>query len=108
MVGLFERGKAIVGMAHPLPLPGLPRYAGSLEAILDAVLSDASALAEGGVDALIVENFGDLPYPPGRMLLAARYDAHRRGCVKGGRATFRHCGGIWGDRGQRTEVRREG
>jgi len=68
-MGLFEHGKVIVGMVHLLPLPGSPRYAGSLDAILDAALSDTSALAEGGVDALIVENFGDLPYPPGRMPL---------------------------------------
>ena len=58
-----EKHKVIVGMVHLLPLPGSPRYAGSIEAILDAALADASALAEGGVDALIVENLGDLPYP---------------------------------------------
>lgn len=68
---LFARGKVIVGMVHLLPLPGSPRFAGSLEAVLGAARSDALALAEGGVDALIVENFGDLPYPPGRMPLVS-------------------------------------
>jgi len=68
---LFKCGKVIVGMVHLLPLPGSPRYAGSLDAILDAALSDASVLEEGGIDALLVENFGDLPYPPGRMPLVS-------------------------------------
>jgi hypothetical protein len=64
---LFEHKKVIIGMVHLLPLPGSPRYAGSLNAITDAALSDALALEKGGIDAIIVENFGDLPYPPGQV-----------------------------------------
>jgi len=34
--------------------------------VVDRALADARALAEGGVDALLVENFGDVPFAPGR------------------------------------------
>jgi uncharacterized protein len=30
-------------------------------------LADAGALAEGGMDALLVENYGDVPFSPGRV-----------------------------------------
>ena len=36
-----------------------------MSGLLDRVRADAVALAEGGVDALIVENFGDAPFYPG-------------------------------------------
>jgi membrane complex biogenesis BtpA family protein len=58
---------ALVGMVHLLPLPGSPRWAGSMAAVLDRALSDAEALAEGGCDALLVENMHDLPYLRGRV-----------------------------------------
>ena len=55
----------VIGMVHVLPLPGSPRWAGSMAAVLERARSDAAALAEGGADALIVENFGDVPFHPG-------------------------------------------
>ena len=64
---LFERDFALIGMVHLAPLPGSPRWGGSVQAVLDAALSDAEALVEGGCDALIVENMGDLPYLRGRV-----------------------------------------
>lgn len=36
--------------------------ASAFETILDRAARDATAYAEGGVDAIIVENFGDLPF----------------------------------------------
>jgi membrane complex biogenesis BtpA family protein len=59
--------RAIIGMVHLLPLPGSPRWAGSMRTVVQAALADARALAEGGADALIVENFGDAPFPTGRV-----------------------------------------
>ncbi|MCI0439496.1 MAG: BtpA/SgcQ family protein [Chloroflexi bacterium] len=53
--------KAIIGVAHLLPLPGSPRWGGDLEKVLDRAREDARALASGGVSAIIVENFGDAP-----------------------------------------------
>lgn len=54
-------------MVHLLPLPGAPRCAGSVAQVIDAAVRDAQTLAEGGVHALMVENFGDVPFFPGRV-----------------------------------------
>jgi len=57
----------VIGMLHLPPLPGSPRYGGGLEAITRHVLRDAEALATGGVHGLMLENFGDVPFYPGRV-----------------------------------------
>lgn len=54
--------RPVFGMVHLKPLPGSPRYGGSVAAILEAALQDAEALITGGVDGLMVENFGDIPF----------------------------------------------
>jgi membrane complex biogenesis BtpA family protein len=59
--------KAVIGMVHLEALPGSPRWAGSMEDVSRAALADARALADGGADALLVENFGDVPFSPGRV-----------------------------------------
>ena len=59
--------KAVIGMVHLRALPGSPRWAGSMEAVVQAALEDARALADGGVDALLVENYGDVPFTTGRV-----------------------------------------
>ena len=61
----FER--TVVGMVHLVPLPGSPRWAGSMRDVIAAALADARALIDGGVDALLVENFGDAPFTAGRV-----------------------------------------
>lgn len=53
---------AFIGVVHLLATPGAPHYAGSSEALLARAAEDARALVEGGVDALLVENFGDTPF----------------------------------------------
>lgn len=58
---------ALVGALHLQPLPGSPGWAGDMPALLDAAVRDAQALAEGGCDAIIVENMGDVPYLRGRV-----------------------------------------
>jgi len=57
----------VVGMLHAPPLPGSPRFAGSFNDVRDTVLRDAQALATGGVNGLMLENFGDAPFFPGRV-----------------------------------------
>ena len=52
-------------MVHLLPLPGAPDWDGSMERVLAAAVQDATALAEGGVDGIMVENYGDAPFLPG-------------------------------------------
>lgn len=60
---LFGRPKALIGVVHLLPLPGAPRYAGGgVAAIIDRGLADARAYLEGGLDGVIVENHGDIPF----------------------------------------------
>src|SRR5207249_4103071 len=59
--------KAVIGMVHLRALPGSARWAGSMEAVVQAALADARALADGGADALLVENYGDMPFTTGRV-----------------------------------------
>src|SRR5882762_10091549 len=59
--------RTIIGMVHLPPLPGSPRWDGSMARVVAAALADARALGEGGVDAILVENFGDAPFTPGRV-----------------------------------------
>ena len=54
-------------MLHIPPLPGAPRCRADLAAITDFVLRDADLLAGGGVHGLVIENFGDTPFYPGRV-----------------------------------------
>jgi membrane complex biogenesis BtpA family protein len=54
-------------MVHLQPLPGAPRWGGSLDAVRERALADARALAAGGVDGILVENFGDAPFYPGAV-----------------------------------------
>ena len=62
----FE-GKAIIGVVHLKPLPGSPGYGGDLDAIHEAALRDGLALCEGGVQGLIIENYGDTPFFPDQV-----------------------------------------
>jgi membrane complex biogenesis BtpA family protein len=60
---VFEGRPAVVGMVHLPPLPGAPEF-DSRTAVRDRALADAEALVDGGVDAVLVENFGDAPFYP--------------------------------------------
>jgi len=68
MSALFHRTrKLLIGVIHLRALPGAPRWGGDLEAIIKLAISDARAYERGGVDALIIENFGDVPFTKGRV-----------------------------------------
>jgi membrane complex biogenesis BtpA family protein len=54
-------------MVHVPALPGAPRCSMNFEEIRRFVLADSAALAEGGVDGLIIENFGDVPFYASRV-----------------------------------------
>lgn len=74
---LFGRHKVVIGMVHLKPLPGAPAYQGSMNAIVEAALADARALEQGGVNGILVENFGDAPFfkdrvPPETIAAMAR------------------------------------
>lgn len=52
----------VIGMVHLLPLPGSPDWGGDMGAVLAAAGEDAAALADGGVGAVMVENYHDVPF----------------------------------------------
>jgi len=60
---IFKTTNPVIGVVHLLPLPTSPRWGGSLKAVIDRAEQEAVALASGGVDGLIVENFFDAPFP---------------------------------------------
>jgi membrane complex biogenesis BtpA family protein len=63
IASLFGRKKAVIGMIHCLPLPGSARYDGErMEDIIAFSCNEARLLVEGGVDGLMVENHGDIPF----------------------------------------------
>lgn len=59
---LFKTPLPIIGVVHLLPLPTSPGWGGSLKAVIDRAEQEAAALASGGVDGIIVENFFDAPF----------------------------------------------
>jgi len=58
--------QSLIGMVHLAPLPGSPRWGSSMDRVRECALADARALAEGGFDAILFENFGDVPFTAGR------------------------------------------
>jgi membrane complex biogenesis BtpA family protein len=59
---IFNTANPIIGVVHLLPLPTSARWGGSLTAIIERAEQEATALAAGGVDGIIVENFFDAPF----------------------------------------------
>ncbi|MCK5148378.1 BtpA/SgcQ family protein [bacterium] len=58
----FGISKPLIGMVHLAALPGSPGYEGDFSTVLDKALADAEAIVHGGFDAVMVENFGDVPF----------------------------------------------
>lgn len=68
--GPARGARTLVGMVHLLPLPGSPRWpggAGAMERVVARARADAETLFAHGMDGVLVENFGDLPFLPGRV-----------------------------------------
>jgi len=60
---IFNKHKVLIGMIHCPALPGAPRYRGAaIVDIYDQCMRDAEMLIEGGLDGLIIENHGDIPF----------------------------------------------
>ena len=64
LLNRFDASKPVVGMVHLPPLPGTPAFDGDRDAVRDRALEDARRLEAGGVDGIILENFGDAPFHP--------------------------------------------
>ncbi|WP_232502346.1 BtpA/SgcQ family protein [Aeropyrum camini] len=81
---MFDKCKPLIGVVHLPPLPGSTGYRTrrypprlgklwSLEDIIEYAVSEASVYEEAGFEGVILENYGDTPYPknPGLMQVAA-------------------------------------
>ena len=64
---LFGTSKAFIGVVHLLPLPGSPRWGDDMARVIARAEEEANILERGGVDGIIVENFGDVPFRTGRL-----------------------------------------
>lgn len=62
MKQIFKTPNPIIGVVHLLPLPTSPRWGGSLKVVVDRAEQEAAALAAGGVDGILIENFFDAPF----------------------------------------------
>ncbi len=64
----FGTDAPVIGMVHLPPLPGAPKApddgAVAMETAIDRATTDAAALDRGGVDGMMIENFGDAPFYP--------------------------------------------
>jgi uncharacterized protein len=54
--------RRLVGVIHLPPLPGSPRFGGSVDEIVRGTRDDAAILERAGFDLAMVENFGDAPF----------------------------------------------
>lgn len=60
---IFGPGRPLIGNIHVAPLPGTPRYQGaSMDEITGLAVRDALAYRDGGMDGVMVENHGDVPF----------------------------------------------
>jgi membrane complex biogenesis BtpA family protein len=60
---IFHVNKPIIGMVHALPLPGSPRFKRyNLKDVYAHGVTEAIRLKEGGVDGVLLENAGDIPF----------------------------------------------
>jgi membrane complex biogenesis BtpA family protein len=82
--------RGLIGVIHLLPMPGDPAsLSGGFDEVERHAMRDAQALADGGVNGIIIENFGSSPFRKGTK--GARVPAHQvafmailaRQCVQG-------------------------
>lgn len=60
---IFHVSKPVIGMVHALPMPGSPRFKRyTLDEVYMHGVAEALRLKEGGVDGLLLENAGDIPF----------------------------------------------
>jgi uncharacterized protein len=64
---LFPQRKPMIACIHLQALPGAPLYGGDMRPVFDQAIAEAEQFAKAGVDAIIVENFRDVPFYPDRV-----------------------------------------
>jgi len=68
MSSLFSTGaRLLIGVVHLKPLPGAPRWRGDFRTLAKSAIADARAYERGGAHAVMVENFGDVPFAKGAV-----------------------------------------
>ncbi|XRP96622.1 BtpA/SgcQ family protein [Methanocaldococcus sp. 16A] len=58
---MFEK-KPLIGMVHLKPLPGSYHYNEDFDEILDFAIKESKKLEDANFDAILIENFGDVPF----------------------------------------------
>lgn len=82
MKNMFQsHRKVLIGVVHLQPLPGAPRHRASLADIIKAAVADAVAYERGGAHALVVENFGDVPFTKSSVAPETLAAMAAAGCV---------------------------
>lgn len=64
---IFQVRRALIGMLHLLPLPGTPRAAQPLDAIIEQAVAEARLYRDAGFHGLLIENMHDRPYQKGSV-----------------------------------------
>ena len=64
IAALWSAPVVLIGMIHLPPLPGSPRWTGTMEGVLGRAAEDAAALEQAGFHGVIVENYMDAPFHP--------------------------------------------
>ena len=64
---LFHVEKPLIACIHLMPLPGSPRYSGSMRDVYDTALSEIELFKRYPIDGLIIENFRDKPFYPNKV-----------------------------------------
>lgn len=63
LTSLTNINKPIIGMIHALPTAGSPKgYVCNIDELYEHGIREAKTLMDGGVDALLIENAGDIPF----------------------------------------------
>ncbi len=63
LIKIFNKNKVIIAVVHCQPLPGSPDYQGErIDEIINNATEDAIKYKKAGVDGIIVENHGDIPF----------------------------------------------
>ena len=61
-IKVFDTAPVLIGMVHLDALPGSPGFTDDLDTIIEHARADARAIASGGFDAIMVENYNDTPF----------------------------------------------
>lgn len=62
MTNFLQNKKTIIGMIHVEPLPGTPKFKGSMAEVIALAKAEARMYKEAGIDVLAIENMHDIPY----------------------------------------------